>query len=124
MIYYNGAELIQMMVLALILVIITIIASIFSPFGLGFIVFSIIRAKTSNETMKKVSLAFQIILLAINFIFAILISLLFSIRDSGFYVYGQGIVMTVAVIIGASLIFLIGLAVIIFKVGCKREKFA
>ncbi len=71
MIYFN--ELIMMLLYGLIFLIATIIFSIFSPFGIIFAVFSIAREKTNNIKLKKISLIFQIIMAALNFIVGLLV---------------------------------------------------
>ena len=111
----SGSNLIQIFILGIILLIVSIIFAVFSPFSICFIIFSIIRAKTSSDGLRKVSFVFQIIFLIMNFLLGIIISLLFLIRDSGLYIYDQGIIATVAVIVGVCFVSFMQIAVIIWE---------
>jgi len=99
----------------IVFLIISIILSIFSPFGIGFAIFSIIRGKAESETLRKVSLVFQIILFITGFLLALIIGILFSIKNSGLYLYNQGVIVTIAVILGAGFVFAIQFGIIIWQ---------
>jgi len=53
--------------------IVSTIFSLFSPLGIGFIIFSIIRIKTESQGLRTTSLFFQIILSFLTFIIGLLI---------------------------------------------------
>ena len=112
---YYSSSLIQYLIGGLIFLILSIIFSIFSPFGIFFIIFSIVRAKTENEILRKVSFVFQIILAVLTFVIGFLIALLFSISGSSFYVYSSGWIMTLAVILGVGFVVAVEVGIIIWQ---------
>lgn len=119
--FYTG-DLISMVLMFIVFLIVSIILSIFSPFGIGFAVFSVIRGKTENSSLKKVSLVFQIILSIIGFILAFVISILFSIKNSGIYLYNQGLIATIAVILGAGFVFALEIGITLWQSAWLRKK--
>ena len=118
-----GTEIFGLAIIGFFLFIITTVFAVFSPFGIGFIIFSIIRHKTENENLKKISLIFQIILTALTFLIGILASLLFVIRGSPFYTYGsQALILTGAIIFGTIFISVIAIIVIIWQTRSVENK--
>ena len=101
----------------LILMILTTIFAIFSPLGIGFIIFSIIRGKTSNNTLKKVSVFFQVFLSIVTLIIGVVIAIVFFFtRNYGFYyIYGASWVGGLAVLMGLGFVFVIELGIIIWQ---------
>jgi len=82
--YFNGGDLPTMLIYFAIAFIISTIFCIFSPFGIGFIIFSIVRGKTESEVLRKTSLVFQIILTVITFLLGSIISI-FLLLQNHFY---------------------------------------
>ena len=117
-----ASNLITILIQALFFLILSIIFCVFSPFGISFIIFSIIRGKTKNTTLRQVSLVFQIILAVLTFIIGILISLLFSIGGMPFYIYSSGWMITLAVIIGVGFVVAIEVGVIIWETHWLNKK--
>lgn len=110
------SNIVQLIVPLLFIFIISIIFSIFSPLGIGFIIFSIIRLKTDKDSLKKVSLVFQIILTSLTFIIGLLISLLFLFEGTPFHVYGsQAWIFMLSVLFGVSFISIIYIAIIVWE---------
>jgi len=125
MYYSDSFQLVQLIIPLIFLFIISIIFSIFSPLGICFIVFSIIRLKTENKKLKEVSLAFQIILASLNFLIGILISLIFVIKGSPFYVYSSASWLSMlAVIFGVCFVCIVFLAIIVWetKILIKKDQ--
>jgi hypothetical protein len=94
---------------------ITGVLAVLSPFGLAFIVFSFIRGKTKNESLKKVSFIFQVILTALTFVVGVLTSLLFSVRGLPFYSHSQGWMYAVAIICGIMFVNIIEIGIILWQ---------
>ncbi len=96
--------------------IISIIFSIFSPLGIGFIVFSIIRWKTESEALKKTSLVFQIVLSCLTLLIGLLISLLFVIRGSPLYSYSSDSwIYMLALLFGVGFVIIIFIGIIVWQ---------
>lgn len=110
------SEITNLFLPALIVLIISIIFSIFSPFGILFIIFSIVRWKSENQSVKKVSLVIQIICAVMTLIVGILIGALFVIQGSPVYLYGSGGWMGMAaVVLGVVFACIVSLAVIVWQ---------
>jgi uncharacterized membrane protein YbhN (UPF0104 family) len=107
---------------ALIFLIITIIFSLFSPFGIGFLVFSIIRAKARSKTIKIISLIIQITLTGLTFLIGLIIAVLFSIRSSGIYTYNHPIITTLIVLLGSLFVLAIEITIIIWESFWIKKK--
>lgn len=118
---YYGGSLIQYLIMGMIFLVLSMVFSIFSPFGIFFIIFSIVRGKTESETLKKVSFVFQIILAVLTFLIGTLIALLFSISGSPIYVYSGGWIMTLAAIIGIGFVVAIEIGVIIWQSSSLKK---
>ncbi len=97
---------------ALIYFILIIVFSIFSPFGMGFAIFSIIRAKAKSKTLKIISLIFQIFLTALTFIIGLVIAILFSLYS---YAYSYSIIISITIILGSLFVLSIETAIIIWE---------
>ena len=119
---YYGGGLIQYLIGGLIFLILSIIFAIFSPLGIFFVIFSIIRGKTKNLTLRTVSFVFQIILASLTFVIGFLISLLFSVRGSSFYAYSSGWIMTLAVILGVGFVAAVEAGIIIWQSISLKKK--
>jgi uncharacterized membrane protein len=81
--------------------------------------------KTENKKLKEVSLAFQIILASLNFLIGILISLIFVIKGSPFYVYSSASWLSMlAVIFGVCFVCIVFLAIIVWetKILIKKDQ--
>jgi len=102
--YYGN--ILSIVIYLLIFLVLTIVISIFSPFGIFFAVFSFLRAYTKNPGLRKTSLIFQIIMVCLTFVIGLLIALLFLLQDFGetwpfslVIVFGVGFVVSIEVII-------------------------
>lgn len=113
--YYYNSGLIQLVIMALIFLIISIILAVFSPLGIGFIIFSIIRGKTSNPSLRTVSLVFQIILSVLTFLIGLIIAVLFLVKGSGIYLYSGNWIATVAVMLGMCFVVAIEIGIIVWE---------
>lgn len=98
------------------------IIAIFSPFGIGFIIFSIVRIKTESEVIRKVSFVFQIVICALTLLGGILVSILLSFGNryygsgSNFYLPSfEQLLPGICVFFGVSFIVLIQLIIIIWE---------
>ena len=80
-IYFGGGDLTSMLIYFALMFILATIFSIFSPLGIGFIIFSIVRVKTESEALRKISFIFQIILTALTFIIGSIISVLLLLQN-------------------------------------------
>jgi len=78
---YIGGDLATILIYFGLGFILATIFSIFSPLGIGFIIFSIVRGKTESSALKKVSFIFQIILSALTFLIGILISVFLILQN-------------------------------------------
>lgn len=119
MVYYGN--LIEIFIPALIVLIVSIIFSIFSPLGIFFIIFSIIRGKTKNPVLRRVSLVSQIILAALTFIIGILVALLF-LTNRGLYL--EGLIFILAIILGVGFVVAVEVGVIIWETYWLKKKIA
>ena len=116
------SNLVSLFIQALIYFIVAIIFSIFSPLGIFFIIFSVIRAKTKNSSLKNVSLVFQIVLAVLTLMIGILIGILFSVMNLGFYFSGFSWVSTLMIILGVCFVFAIEIGVILWQTSCVKGK--
>lgn len=91
-----------------ILFMIIIIFSLFSPFGIGFVIFSVIRQKTKNISLRKTSFIFQIIFSVLNLIIGVII-LFFVVISGLYYTYGNNWIVLLFAI--ASLLFVLAIEV-------------
>jgi hypothetical protein len=94
--------------------IICIVLAIFSPLGIGFIIFSILRIKTENLGLRKASFIFQIILSSLTFFIGLLICLLFLFSGSSFY-YNSGWIFTLAILFGVGFVVILEVGIIIWE---------
>jgi len=108
MIYYSS--LIEYFIVGMITFIISILLCVFSPFGIFFILFSIIRVKTKNQTLRIISLVFQNISAGLTLIIGFVIALLSSMNH-----YSDGGIIMLAAIIGVCFVFAIEFGVIIWE---------
>ena len=120
--YYGYGGVWQAIIPALFVLILSIVFAIFSPFGIFFIIFSIVRGKTENETLKRVAFVFQIILAVLTFAIGLVVSILFSISGSPIYVYSGGWIMTLAAIIGIGFVVAIEIGAIIWQSTSLKNK--
>jgi len=106
----------------MILMILTTVFAIFSPLGIGFIIFSVIRHKTLNSSLKKVSVFFQVFLSIATLIIGVVIAILFFFtRNYGFYyIYGASWIGGLAVLMGIGFVFVIELGVIIWQSSSSK----
>ena len=79
--YFGGGDLTSILLGFAILFIIATIFSIFSPLGIGFIIFSIVRGKTESSGLRKASFVFQIILSILTFIIGSILSILLLLQN-------------------------------------------
>lgn len=117
------ASLVQLLMQFIFVFIVSIVFSLFSPLGIGFIIFSIIRRISESEVLKRVSLVFQILLTCLTFLIGVSISLLFLFRGSPFYVYGYGsFIYMLAVLFGVFFVTAINVGIIIWGTRVFSKK--
>lgn len=105
----------QVLIVSLITFAITGFLAVFSPFGIGFVLFSILRIKTKDKKLRKVSFIFQIVLCALTLVVGTLIGLLISIMNNELF-------LLFPVIIGLFLIITAEIGVIIWQSFLIKEK--
>ena len=115
-------ELLIYFIIGMIVLMVTMIIAAISPFGILFIVFSIVRWKTKDLTLKTVSFILQVISSALTFLFGILVSFLLVIRDSPFYIYDGGWFMFLAVIFGVILVVAFEIGVMVWQTQILLKK--
>jgi fatty acid desaturase len=102
--------------------IISFVIAVLSPFGIGFIVFSFLRLRGRDEATRRVSLVFQLVCAMMTLCLGTLMSLLFSIRGSPFYMYSQGILMTLGVVLATLLVVGVELGVIVWETHVLTQR--
>jgi len=107
-------SLIEILFTAGIVFILTLLAVIMSPLGLGFIAFSLIKHFTQKQSLKKISFIFQIAITALTFISGIAIISLMLIANS-YYFYGSHFYMIISMIIGVLFTIAIQIGVIVLQ---------
>ncbi len=115
-------DILQFLLMFFIIMIVTMLFAIFSPLGIFFIIFSILRVKVKDLILRKVALVFQIILVVLTFIIGLLVSLLFVIRSSGLYASSEGWIATLAVLCGAGFIIFIEIIIMVWETYWLRKK--
>jgi uncharacterized membrane protein YbhN (UPF0104 family) len=105
--------------------IISTVVAIFSPFGIVFIIFSIVRLKTKNDKLKRVSFAFQIIMTSITFLLGLLISMLPILSRMGYnysnIINSESLILTFAILFGVLFVILIEVGIIIWENYAVKE---
>ena len=112
---YYGVDLFEALLIGVIYFAITLAVSLFSPLGIGFVVFSILRVKTSGDGLRKVSFVFQIVLSIISFLLAAIIGVIFLANTYWHNIYDSGFVGGFAIILGAGFVFAMELIVIFWE---------
>lgn len=112
---YAGSDLVQIVIMCFIVFIISSILSIFSPFGIGFAIFSAVRARTQSIGLRKVCLIFQIILPILTFIVGTLIALLFFMQFYYGHFYIDNLFLPLAIFFGVLFIFCVEIAIVIWE---------
>jgi len=112
---YIGSDLIQIAIMCFIIFIVSSILSIFSPFGIGFAIFSAIRARTQSIGLRKVCLVFQIILPILTFIVGTLIALLFFLQSYYGYFSIDDLFLPLAIFLGVLFIFCVEIGIAIWE---------
>ena len=113
MMIYSG-DLTQMVLQAVLLFVFSIVIYAFSPFGIGFVIFSIIRGKNKSPGLRTVSFAFQIILSILGLIAGIVVAIFYSLSGM-YYFYGYNWIGILAIILGIGFVFVIELGILIWQ---------
>lgn len=118
--YFGGP--IDILLVGIIVFIITLAVSAFSPFGIGFIISSVVRGKSENSHTKRIGLIFQIICLVLTAVIGILVAIFLSIESIFFnsYWYWDDIILKLLflglpVFLGVMAVGVIELAIIIWE---------
>ncbi|MBM3234612.1 hypothetical protein FJZ19_05980 [Candidatus Pacearchaeota archaeon] len=122
MLLYAGSDLLQIVITCLIVFIASSILSIFSPFGIGFAVFSIIRAKTQNSNLRKACLVFQIILPILTLIVGMLIAILFFMTSYHGYFSTETLFIPLLVFFGVLFVVCIEIGVFFWENSLLRNQ--
>ena len=117
-----GTDILTTIIPLLLFAIVSIIFTLFSPFGILFAVFSVIRGKTESSGLRKVSLFFQIFFAGLSLVIGVLVGILFSIRNSPLYTGYNSWIITLSIILGAAFVFMLYLGIIIWQSYGLREK--
>jgi len=121
MIIENSFDLWPVLIYAFILIIISAVASLFSPIGIFFIIFTIVRQFTKSKRLKTASLVLQIVLAGISIILGILIAILLLVKNLLYY-YNYNLFFALAIIMGVGFAFLLQVAVIVWQSGVLKKK--
>jgi hypothetical protein len=105
----------EIVLLGLIVFVITSMAAVFSPLGIFFTIFSIIRAKTSSNNLRTVSLVFQIILCSLTFLIGFFISLAILLSGYNYRIGSEQLIASISIIVGALFIVAIEVGVLIWE---------
>jgi hypothetical protein len=107
----------EIIILAVIMFMVAIAFALFSPLGIFFIIFSIIRLKTKSIQLRKASFVLQIILALITFIAGLILSVLLFLfgPNSYYYISSESIIMGLSFIFGIFLAVGIEIVVIIWE---------
>jgi hypothetical protein len=112
----------EIVLLGFIVFVITSMAAIFSPLGIFFAIFSIIRAKTTSQNLRTVSLVFQIILCSLTFLIGLLISLAILLSGYNYQIQSEQLIASISIIVGALFIVAIEAGVLIWETLWLRGK--
>ena len=107
-------NLLSVIVSGIIVFIVTILVYCFTPLGLGFIVFSIVRGITVSETLKKVSFIFQIIIAALTLFIGSILSIILLFSGYFGYYYGQ-FIMPLSLLFAVLFIVVFEVVIIIWQ---------
>jgi len=98
---------------AIVAFIVVTIFYIFSPFGLGFILFSFVRHFAKDSGLKKASFILQIIFTATGLLVGVALGIAFMVNIS--YYYNQSIFSAVAGILSLLLVVVLEILVMIWQ---------
>jgi uncharacterized membrane protein HdeD (DUF308 family) len=107
----------SMLIYFAIMFVVSTIFSLFSPFGIGFIIFSIIRIKTESEKLRTTSLIFQIILSVLTFIVGLLIAWWFFAQNNMGYNFSNllAIFPFIGIFFGVCLVVVLQIIIIFWE---------
>lgn len=111
-------SLIEILFTAGIVFILTIITIILSPFGIGFIIFSLLRYFGKNNKLKKISFIFQIAITTLTFISGLMTAGILLIANSHYF-YGNHFYIIISIILGTIFTVLIQTGIIIIQEKIK-----
>ena len=121
---YYGGSMLTALIQFLIIIAITCVLSLFSPFGIGFLIFSFIKQVSSNLSLKKASFVFQIILSLLNFLLGLSISI-YALAQAGRYgvlnFSNSNSITGIAVLLGVLFIFIVHMAIIVWQSMAKEK---
>jgi len=117
---YSASNFLQILVYSFIFFIASILYSVFFPFGIFFIVFSIVRMKTSSQALRTTSLVFQIILAGLSFLVGLSIGILVILISGGFY-GGSVLFSFVAFLLGLFMALALEIGVIVWEGALLRD---
>ncbi len=119
---YYGGSLIELILQAIVVMIISSFLCIFSPFGIGFAVFSVVRGKTKSKELRKISLIFQILAGVLTFIGGILAVVIVLMGGLGYHPLQWNIMFILAVLFGVGFIVTLEIVIIIWESMWLRKK--
>ncbi len=111
---YYGPDISSLIVYSLMIFIITIMISIFMPWNIGFVIFSVVRKLTKNLSLRKISFIFQICLLFLTFVIPLCLLLMFF--DKNYYLQNNFLIIyLIPLLFGTLLVCLVQLFIIIWQ---------
>lgn len=120
--YYFSSSLLQNIFYGFLIFIISLVACVFSPFGIGFVIFSLVRGFTKSQTARKVSLIFQIIFLCLTFLVGTLIGVYLAVSQGSYHDYNNYWILIISIFLGIFFACIIELIVIIWQGAHLRRK--
>ena len=112
---YVGSDFLMSFVMAFIIFIVSSILAVFSPFGIGFAIFSVIRAKTESIGLRKVCHVFQIILPILTFIVGTMVSVLFFMQSYYGYFNIENLFLPISIFLGVIFVSCVELGIAIWE---------
>ena len=114
--YYNYSNITTIFIFGFLVFIASIFLSVFSPFGIGFIIASLVRWKSESRGSKNLAKVFQIVLTIFTFLFGFLAAILFSFFVSGFSYYNFGnLISLLLALIGVGLVGAVEIGIILWQ---------
>ena len=118
---YYSSSFLQYILEGFIVFIISLMVCVFSPFGIGFIIFSFVRGFTKSQTARRVSLVFQIIFLVLTFLVGNTVAIYIAVSGGSYYNFVSWVPI-IAIFLGIFFACIIELIVILWQGSHLRRK--
>jgi hypothetical protein len=122
---YSSGNLLELGIVGLIAMIVSVVLSAFSPFGIVFAIFSIVRANTKSSRVRTLSFVFQIIVPLATLLIGLAIGILLFLRKSNMYLIGYSIppyVVALGVIFGVFFVAAVEIFILTWQSISLRQK--